>query len=97
MKKLVPALMALMLFVAHFEVEAKRMGGGKSFGRQSSNVTQREATPPAAPAAPTQNAAAARPGSPARFSKDWRRADAVLPRVGKTGRRGPLRTRRAAL
>lgn len=65
MKKLVPALMALMLFVAHFEVEAKRMGGGKSFGRQSSNVTQREATPPAAPAAPTQNAAAARPGSPA--------------------------------
>lgn len=65
MKKLVPALMALMLFVAHFEVEAKRMGGGKSFGRQSSNVTQREATPPSAPAAPAQNAAAARPGSPA--------------------------------
>lgn len=45
------------------EAEAsKRLGGGKSVGRQSSNVTQREATPP--PAAPTQNAAA-RPTAPA--------------------------------
>ena len=25
--------------------EAKRLGGGKSFGKQSSNVTQREAAP----------------------------------------------------
>ena len=32
---------------------AKRFGGGKSFGQQSSNVTQRQAAP-AAPAAPTQ-------------------------------------------
>ena len=44
---------------------ARRLGGGKSFGRQSNNVTQREATP-AAPAAPAQNsAAAARPNTPA--------------------------------
>lgn len=28
---------------------ARRMGGGKSIGQQSSNVTQRQATPPAAP------------------------------------------------
>ncbi len=43
-------------------VDAKRLGGGKSAGQQSSNVTQREATRPAQPAqpnaAPGQNAAA---------------------------------------
>lgn len=41
---------------------AKRLGGGSSFGKQSSNVTQRS-TPPAAPAAPGQaaNSAAAKP------------------------------------
>jgi predicted lipid-binding transport protein (Tim44 family) len=44
---------------------ARRLGGGKSFGRQSNNVTQREAAP-TAPAAPAQNsAAAARPNTPA--------------------------------
>ena len=39
---------------------AKRMGGGKSIGKQSSNVTQREATPgaPVAPAQGMANAAA---------------------------------------
>jgi predicted lipid-binding transport protein (Tim44 family) len=47
---------------------ARRMGGGKSLGKQSNNVTQREsaATPPAgAPAQNTQNAAAAKPATPA--------------------------------
>jgi predicted lipid-binding transport protein (Tim44 family) len=53
---------ALALTMVSFDAEAaKRMGGGKSFGKQSGNVTQREATPtpPAnAPAAgATQNAA----------------------------------------
>ncbi|MDA7416697.1 TIM44-like domain-containing protein [Xenophilus arseniciresistens] len=52
------------------DADARRMGGGKSIGRQSSNVTQREATPPTAPtnAGATQNAtgsSAARPGTPA--------------------------------
>lgn len=45
---------------------AKRVGGGKSFGQQSSNVTQRQAPPPAAQ--PGNNAAAkntAAPGTPA--------------------------------
>lgn len=50
-----------------FDAEARRMGGGKSFGRQSSNVTQQRqaVTPPAAPstmsraAAPAAGAAAA--------------------------------------
>ncbi len=65
MKKFLPVLMALMLLLSFSEAEARRMGGGKSFGRQSSNVTQRQATPPAAaPGAPAQNAAAARPGTP---------------------------------
>lgn len=69
MKKLLPVLMALLLVFTHFESEARRMGGGKSFGRQSGNVTQRQATPPAAPASPTQNAgsnaSAARPANAA--------------------------------
>lgn len=51
---------------ASFDAEARRMGGGKSFGRQSSNVTQQRqaVTPPAAnnmakTAAPAAGAAAA--------------------------------------
>ncbi|NYT62692.1 Tim44 domain-containing protein [Alcaligenaceae bacterium] len=51
---------------ASFDAEARRMGGGKSFGRQSSNVTQQRqaVTPPAAnnmakSAAPAAGAAAA--------------------------------------
>ncbi|MBK1684920.1 Tim44 domain-containing protein [Rhodoferax fermentans] len=45
--------MSMALFAGQAEA-AKRLGGGKSFGQQSSNVTQRQATPPAA--APTQGA-----------------------------------------
>lgn len=48
--------------------EAKRLGGGSSFGKQSSNVTQRQATPAPAPL-PTQGAGAAqsanKPAAPA--------------------------------
>ena len=47
--------LALVLSLSGINAEAaKRLGGGKSFGKQSSNVTQREASPaaPAAPAAP---------------------------------------------
>lgn len=47
-----------MLSVVHLDADARRMGGGKSIGKQSSNVTQREAAPPAAPAAPMQQNAA---------------------------------------
>ncbi|MDI9654153.1 hypothetical protein QM306_38315, partial [Burkholderia cenocepacia] len=32
---------------ASLDAEAKRMGGGRSIGRQNSTVTQRQATPPA--------------------------------------------------
>lgn len=67
MMKLWSVVLVAMLAVVHFDAEARRMGGGKSVGRQSSNVTQREsATPPAAPGAPAQNvtnAAAAKPAA----------------------------------
>jgi len=47
------------------EAEAKRMGGGNSVGKQSSNVTQREAAPAAArPATPAAAPAAAAPKRP---------------------------------
>lgn len=54
------------LALGSMNAEAKRMGGGGSFGKQSSNVTQRNATPPA-PATPAQNAAqqAPKPAAPA--------------------------------
>ena len=58
--RLFTLLMAVVLVGAFtFEAEARRMGGGKSMGRQSSNVTQRQANPPAAPGNPQQSAAAA--------------------------------------
>lgn len=59
MMKLWSVVLVAMLAVVHLDADARRLGGGKSIGKQSSNVTQRDAaTPPAAPAAPTQNAAA---------------------------------------
>lgn len=54
-KWLTPFLVAAMvLFASHAEA-AKRLGGGKSVGQQSSNVTKREAAKPATPA-PAQQA-----------------------------------------
>ena len=44
MKKLLPALFVALLMVLPPDAEARRMGGGKSFGQQSGNVTQRSAT-----------------------------------------------------
>ncbi len=60
------ALVAGVLLVASMQAEAaRRMGGGNSVGRQSGNVTQREAARPAAPAntAPANAAPAATPGA----------------------------------
>lgn len=54
-------LLATALALASINAEAaRRLGGGKSVGKQSSNVTQREATP-AAPAAPSQGMVNAAP------------------------------------
>jgi predicted lipid-binding transport protein (Tim44 family) len=54
-------VLAVFLTLAGFNAEAKRMGGGRSVGQQSSNVTQRQAAPSqgAATPAPTSPAAAA--------------------------------------
>ncbi|WCM94397.1 Tim44-like domain-containing protein [Acidovorax sp. NCPPB 2350] len=60
MMKLWSVALVAMLAVVHLDADARRMGGGKSVGKQSSNVTQREAAnPPATPAAPVQNATGA--------------------------------------
>ncbi len=57
-------VLALALVSTGFDAEAaRRMGGGGSFGKQSSNVTQRQNTPPANNPAPAQgaNTTAAKP------------------------------------
>ena len=56
MKKWLPALLVAFLMVVHPEADARRMGGGKSLGQQSGNVSQRNAAPANNPGAPTQNA-----------------------------------------
>ena len=59
--------LTLLLSLASLQAEAKRLGAGKSFGRQSPSVTQREAAKPAptdpAPAAQKQAPAAATPAT----------------------------------
>ncbi|MES2509582.1 MAG: Tim44-like domain-containing protein [Pseudomonadota bacterium] len=64
------AMLALTLTLAGADAQAKRMGGGKSIGKQSSNVTQRDAaggtgaTSAAKPAAPAAAAPAVAPKRP---------------------------------
>lgn len=67
-----------------FDAEARRMGGGKSFGRQSSNVMQQRqaVTPPTATTTPR----AATPAAGAAAS----RAGATAPRTGMSRFLGPL-------
>lgn len=65
--KLWTALLACTLALGTLDAEAaRRMGGGGSVGKQSGNVTQRDSTPPAAPAqGAAPNAAANKPAAPA--------------------------------
>lgn len=68
-------LVSVLAFASLNAEAARRMGGGKSVGKQSSNVTQREAAPNA-PAAPAQNmnSAAAKPApaaAPAAAKRPW--------------------------
>jgi len=69
MKKFLPVLFACVIALVSMQADAARMGGGKSMGRQSNNVTQREAAPsaPANNAAPAQSAnqSAAKPAGAA--------------------------------
>ena len=61
--KLLTWVLVAMLAFGSFEAEAaRRLGGGGSVGRQSNNVTQREAAKPAAPANQNQ-AAPVQPGA----------------------------------
>jgi predicted lipid-binding transport protein (Tim44 family) len=61
--KIWTVLLVAVLALSGINAEAaKRLGGGKSIGKQSSNVTQRDATP-GAPGAPTQGVANAVPKS----------------------------------
>jgi predicted lipid-binding transport protein (Tim44 family) len=68
MNKLMTLMLAGVLALGSLNAEAaRRMGGGKSIGQQSNQVTKRDAVPPA-PAAPAQNAAptnTAKPATPA--------------------------------
>lgn len=65
MSYIMTGVMAISLALMSFDADAaKRMGGGKSFGKQSGNVTQRDATP-SSPAAAPGAAAAAKPAAPA--------------------------------
>jgi len=59
----------LTLALGAMDAHAKRMGGGKSMGRQSNAITQREAAPPqqAAPMATRQQAAAPATKQPSRW------------------------------
>jgi predicted lipid-binding transport protein (Tim44 family) len=55
--KLWTVILAGVLALGALDADAaRRLGGGGSFGRQSPNVTQRQATPPAAPNSPTNAA-----------------------------------------
>lgn len=65
--KILTLLFALFLLLAGANADAARFGGGRSIGKQSGNVTQRQAAPsqnatrPAAPATPTPAVAPKRP------------------------------------
>lgn len=52
------AVMALTLTLSGVEAQAARLGSGKSVGKQSSNVTQKQAAPATAPATPAAPVAA---------------------------------------
>lgn len=63
LKQLWSVVLVAALAFAHADADAKRLGGGKSMGQQSSNVTQREAAPGAPAQGMTQNAAATKPAA----------------------------------
>ncbi len=56
-KFLAGSLVAVLAFSTTFDVEAKRLGGSRSVGKQSSNVTQRQQQAPAQQTPPAQQPA----------------------------------------
>lgn len=67
--KLFAALLVMTMVLSSPEVFAKRMGGGASFGKQSGNLAQRSATPPANAPSNAGNAAAPAPANAASAAK----------------------------
>ena len=64
--KLISLVLALFMVFASLHADAaRRMGGGRSIGQQSGNVTQREAGRPAPPASPNASPNAAPNAAPA--------------------------------
>lgn len=66
--KLMSMVLVGVMVLGSADAWAKRAGGGKSFGKQSNQVTQRDAAPPtnnAAPASPAAQPAAGRPANAA--------------------------------
>ena len=62
MKKLITILLISMMAFASMSAEAsKRMGGGKSVGQQSSNVSKKQSAPPAQATPPMATPAPSRP------------------------------------
>ena len=62
MKKLITMILVTMMAFVSVSAEAKRMGGGKSVGQQSSNVSKKQTAPPAQ--TPPQAAPTAAPNRP---------------------------------
>ncbi|WP_185453469.1 Tim44 domain-containing protein [Ralstonia sp. SET104] len=83
-KLMVGALVATLALGAAVDANAKRMGGSRSVGKQSSTVTQRQQTPPATtpsptqPAAPTAQPSPAAPGAAAPAAKPGRNWGGML-------------------
>ena len=72
MNKFLSGILVLFLSLSGFSAEAKRLGGGKSAGQQSNNVTQREAVKPGAPAQQAAPAGVAKPAvPPAAPARPW--------------------------
>ncbi|QEA14062.1 Tim44 domain-containing protein [Comamonas flocculans] len=65
MKQLWSVVLVVLLTLVYAQAEAARLGGGRSIGRQSANVTQREAVraPAKAPNAAQNSANAAKPAA----------------------------------
>ena len=64
MKTFLNLFLVLVLSLCGLNAEAKRLGGGRSTGQQSGNVTQREAVKPAAPTQQVAPAGVNKPATP---------------------------------
>ncbi|MFN7085620.1 MAG: Tim44 domain-containing protein [Burkholderiales bacterium] len=72
MKKLLAVVAAVFgLSMVAVDADAKRLGGGKSLGKQRESITQRQATPQQAPAQPQSGAATAAPAPQPAGASKW--------------------------